>query len=88
MPQQRGYTKDSNVDGLFELESELQYDGRNKICFMLSWLRETERERVKKESQNFYEVAWMSVEENLREENSVYERLVAHTWWSDYFDPE
>ena len=40
--------------------------------------------RVKKGNQNFYEVAWMSVEENLREENSVYKRLVAHTWWSDY----
>ena len=34
----------------------------------------------------------MSVEKKLQvlvgEENSVYERLVAHLWWSDYFDPE
>ena len=54
----------------------------------LFYSRLVTRERVKKLSQNFYEVAWMSFQENVREENSVCERLVAHTWWSDYFDPE
>ena len=76
------------MDGLFELESELQCDERNKICFTLNWLRERERERVKKGNKNFYEAAWMNVEENLREEIYDNEHLVAHTWWSDYFDPE
>ena len=60
------------MDGFFELESLLQNDLRNREFFYSKLIAS---EKVK----NYWNQKFCKV---------AHERLVARTWWSDYFYPE